>query len=119
MKSKLPLVSMLLSAWMMMYVVKAQATAPSQIFLDYDQDNKMLHVEVKHVSQSPRTHYIRKLVVYQNDQQIHTLHFSSQTSATAQVKDVPLEAGPGDNIRVLAVCSEAGRGEGTLVIPEE
>ena len=97
---------------------QAQAVPPSAIELSYDEDKKTLHVAVKHVSKNTHKDYIRKLNVYQNDKGPTSYYFPAQTSATELITDIPLDVNPKDVIRVEAVCSNAGRGEQTLVIAE-
>ena len=98
-------------------VSSAQATPPSEILLKYDSQGKTLHVTIKHVSSHLRKHHIRKLEVYKNDIQVGDYNYNNQTKATEQDQNVQMEAVAGDVIRVLAICSEAGRGEATLTIP--
>ena len=99
--------------------VLAQARPPSTIELTYDAQKGSLHVVVKHVSENMRKHYIRKITVTRNKEVPVPYYYSSQTSAAEMMVDIPLKVMPKDTITVEAVCSEAGRGEETLIIPEE
>jgi hypothetical protein len=98
--------------------VLAQARPPSSIDLTYDAAKESLHIDIKHVSENMRKHYIRKITVTKNKEVPSTYFYSSQTSASEMIVDVPMKAMPKDTITVEVVCSEAGRGEQTLVIPE-
>ena len=93
------------------------ATPPSKIILTYDQDKKILNIDVEHVSSHLRKHHIRKLVVYKNDKEVQTFYYSNQTSSTGLVQDVSLEAKPEDIIKVVVTCTESGPTEEVLTIP--
>ena len=111
----------LLTAGLFIFCVvnAAWATPPSSIDLSYDPENKNLHIEIAHASHDPRAHHIRKVEVTRNDDKPIDLYFATQTTPAMLTTDVPLEAKEGDTIRVVAICSEAGRKEETLVIPKE
>ena len=94
------------------------ATPPSKIILEYDQEKKILHMEFKHVSSNPRKHYLRRVFVYKNDVEAIKRDYTTQTNPQELIEDVSIELKPGDVIRVLAICSKAGRKEETLIIPE-
>ena len=97
--------------------VYAYAHPPSEIALTYDPDTKMLHIDIKHVSDSLRKHHIRKLIIYKNDAEFKSFSYVTQKPPGLE-EDALLDAEPGDTIRVKAVCSEAGSQEATLVIPD-
>jgi hypothetical protein len=90
---------------------------PGPIDLQYDPQTKVLHAELRHVTDNQRQHHIRRLYVYKNDAPTQKFSYVKQTTATRLIQDVPLDASSGDTIRVKAVCSEAGYKEETLVIP--
>ena len=93
------------------------ATAPSAIDMEYDAENKIFHVEVKHISHNMNKHYIRRLIVYKNDEEVGKFTYPKQTSPNGLIEDLPLEAKSGDIIRVSAICNEAGPSEETFTIP--
>ena len=93
------------------------ARPPSKIILEYDQQKKILHMEFKHVSLDPRKHYLRRVLIYKNDEDFIQKNYSSQTNAQGLIQDLTIDLKPGDVIRVLAICSDAGRKEETLIIP--
>src|SRR5687767_6135178 len=98
--------------------LKVEARPPSQIELTYDKDKQSLHIVAKHLSESMREHYIRKVDVWKNDEDPIPHFFSSQTSAAELITDIPLSAMPNDVIHVEAVCSKAGRTQQSLVVQE-
>lgn len=96
----------------------AWATPPSNIELEYDATERVLHITLRHVTHNVREHRIRRLIIYKNDEEIKSYYMPSQPSPKGIDKKVSLEAESGDEIRVKAICSEAGIGEATLTIPE-
>lgn len=95
------------------------ANPPSGIDLDYDQEKKVLHIEVQHITKDPRKHYIRRLYIFKNEEEIEDFPFAKQTSTAELIQDVTLDLSPKDVIRVKAVCNQAGTKEETLVIPDD
>jgi hypothetical protein len=90
---------------------------PSAMDLTYNGSEKKLHVEVKHVSTNKRDHVVYKLVAFKNDVEVNTSKYLKQTSATMLISDIPLDAVPGDVLRVKAFCNDAGSREQTLIVP--
>ena len=76
-------------------------------------------MELKHVSRDPQEHYIRRVFIYRNGEEILKQSYTHQTNAKGLVEDFPLEFEPLDEVRVLAICRDAGRKEATLIIPEK
>ena len=106
---------------LLFYVLLGQALAhaPSKIDLTYDADKKVLHLEMTHVSTNLLKHYIRKIIIYKNEEEVQNIYLVKQTTASTVVEDVPLEAKDGDVIRVKAICAEAGYKEESLTIREK
>lgn len=96
---------------------RAMARPPTEINLSYDTEKRNLHIEARHVTKNPRKHFIRRVIVYRNDEGVEKRFYVQQTTATMFIEDLALEAFPGDVLRVEAVCNEVGRKETTLVIP--
>ena len=95
------------------------ATPPSSIDLTYDPGKGNLRIEIAHAAHDPHRHHIRKVQVFLNDEKPIDLYFATQTTPARLIIDLALYAKGGDKIRVLAICSEAGRREETLIVPEE
>ncbi len=96
---------------------RAMARPPTEINLSYDAEAGNLHIEARHVTNNTRKHFIRKVIVYNNDEKVAERSYVQQTTASMLIEDFALEAFPGDILRVEAVCNEVGRKETTLVIP--
>ena len=93
------------------------AHPPSDMKLEYDQNQKNLHVEITHTAHDPREHHIRKILITHNDKEPLVRYFATQTRPSELIVDVPLEAKAQDKIRVMAICNEGGQKEETLIVP--
>ncbi len=92
------------------------AHPPESIELTYDRATQILTIRVNHVSQRNRTHYIRKISVYRNDEVVVEDTFPAQEPWGLE-HQVKVETKSGDVLKVKAVCSKAGSEEETLAIP--
>ena len=94
---------------------------PANISLNYDSDSQTLKIDVAHVSNNVREHYIRRLVIYKNGLEIKSMTFPRQPTPTGFTQDISLATQPGDLIKVEAFCREGGTAEAHIVIaqPEE
>ncbi|MFH1359948.1 MAG: hypothetical protein ABIJ41_02805 [Candidatus Omnitrophota bacterium] len=97
----------------------ASAHPPSEIQLNYNQENQILHIVVSHNTHNLTKHRIRKVIVYLNDQEVLNKNYVKQMSASELVNDIAVQAKPGDIISVKAICSEAGYKQESLIIPQE
>ncbi len=93
-----------------------QAHPPGKIELSYDAKEHILTVKIDHVTNNTLKHYIRKLTLFKNDQELDSYYFVTQSPQGLEEK-IPLEAKSKDNIRVKAICKQAGYLEQTLTIP--
>ena len=96
----------------------AHATPPTQIDLTYDLDKGNLHVEAKHPTDNLNKHYLRRLVVYKNNDQEQEFSYIRQTSPSKLVQDVPIIAKPGDVLAVEAFCKEGGSKREELIVSD-
>ena len=117
MKRKIFLLVIFLSCMLTAHLTWARP--PSSIDLTYDPKTEILHIDLKHPSSNPQQHHIRKILVYKNNEEPILFHYASQTSAEGTIQDVPLKAKPQDVIRGEAICSDAGCGDQTLIIPAD
>jgi len=116
MNKKILIISLLFNSIILNVVF---ARPPSEIDLTYDADKKTLHIEMIHVTNNLREHHIRRIFIYQNDQEVQDIRLVTQTTASMLIQDVPLEAKEGDVIRIKAICKEGGYKEEELTIREE
>jgi len=101
------------------FVPPGWAHPPQDIQLDYDLTAGLLHVSMKHVTVDPREHRIRKIVVYLNGEEVQEHYYVQQTSADGLKVDIELQAQPGDEISIKAICSKAGFSQARFIIPDE
>lgn len=94
----------------------AASHSPSEITFQYDFVQKKLYIEMRHVTRKTRKHYIRRLFVYKNDQEVQVFTYTHQGPVITFIQDVDLEAVKGDRLRVKAICSDAGRIEETWTV---
>ena len=94
------------------------ATPPESIKLDYDSKEKILHIEVTHVTHNLRQHHLRRIMISRNGEEVGTINMTTQKTSSSVLLDAPLEANPGDKITVEAQCNKSGPREETLIIPQ-
>ena len=108
----------LLITFLIFMATTTSAHPPTGMKLDYNQTTGTLHIEMRHVTGNMRKHYIRRILVYKNQEEPISLAIPQQTTPSSMVKDVPLKANPKDVIRVQAFSTDGGSAEETLIIPE-
>ncbi len=98
------------------------AHPPKSIELVFESTTKVLRVNISHVVNDPSRHYIEKVVVELNGEEIITQTFKTQTDKQKQeIMYVIGDAQEGDKISVTAYCSISGKKTETLdvIIPEK
>ncbi len=106
----------LIGIFLLMFGSRAWTTPPSQIELSYNKETEVLTIKVYHPSKSTRAHYIRRIFVYKNDEEIIKEGFPAQ-EAWGMTNEVKVPTRSGDQLRVKAVCVNAGSAEETILIP--
>jgi len=99
------------------WLSKAGATPPD-VTLNYDPGTQILKIDVVHVSNNVREHYIRRLVVYKNNEETESMTFPRQETPTGFTKSISMAVQPGDSIRVEAFCKEGGTKAAEVVVPQ-
>ena len=95
-----------------------EAHPPRDMTLTYDKEKGTLHISLSHISKNPRDHFIRKIIVYKNNEELEEHYFVTQTSGKGLETDISIEAGAGDVIGIKAICNKAGYAEAKLTIEE-
>jgi small ligand-binding sensory domain FIST len=86
------------------------AHPPSDIIITYDKATKTLHAVIMHNVANPSNHYIKKVDVAINGQEIIEHKISGQDNNTNQtVAYLIPDAKTGDTISVEAYCSISGK----------
>lgn len=94
------------------------ARPPSKIIMSYDTKTSVLDIEVKHVTVNVVKHYIRKVVVYKNSQEILNKTYPRQPQPPGFSEKVNVNAKVGDIFTVKAYCIEGGIGEEKLEVTD-
>ena len=104
-------------AVMIMFLSFAYATSPSQMNLSYDQDKGILHIEAHHPSDNMNTHYLRRLVLYQNGTQIKEIFYFKQNAPVKFIENIPIIAKEGNVLAVEVFCVKGGSKRAEITIP--
>ncbi len=93
--------------------------SPSGMELEYDVENGQLNITITHNVEDKSTHYIEKINIKKNGNDVDTLNYNSQPSTSTFTYNYQVNAEAGDNINVKASCSQGGNIEKTIKITEE
>lgn len=92
-----------------------QAHPPKDIAAEFDNETKELTVTISHYVDDPVRHYIDKIVVELNDEEIITQKLKAQvTKGEQKALYMVTDATEGDRISVTAYCSIAGKKKVTI-----
>lgn len=98
-------------------VISASAHSPSEMELDYDKDDEILKVLIKHSVSDNESHFIQNIKVEVNGQEKISKDYASQPDKTEFTYAYDLTAKGGDEITVTADCNQGGDLSETLTIP--
>jgi len=110
-----------LAAFMLLVMLTMPATAhsPSQVSLVYDSQNQSLFVTTTHQVSNPSSHYVFKILVQKNGEQVLTKEYKSQPTSSTFTYDYPINATKGDVLKATAFCSIAGSRSGEITVVED
>lgn len=106
------------AAFLLLLILPATATAPSNITITYNPDMHRLFVTVTHPTENPETHYIRGVQVKINGEVISDPTYKNQTGRTSFTKSYDVMANPGDSVWVVATCIRGQSLEAHIDIPK-
>lgn len=88
----------------------AYAHPPSTIKIQFDLATQILKADIEHRVSDPATHYINKVDIGLNGEEIQTLSFPAQATPKRQILEIQL-AGvkSGDTISVEGYCNLSGK----------
>lgn len=96
------------------------AHPPTDVELTFDQETMILTVSASHMVGKITKHYIEKIVVELNDEEIITQRLRIQSSEAKQEVSYAIPGTRvGDTFSVTAYCNIAGKKKNTLLIEEE
>ena len=114
----LPILAVL--ALLALLSIPVQAHPPSEVMLSFDQKNQTLDVAILHKVSSPSGHYVARVDIFKNDENILSSDYGSQPSASDPFTySYAVNATSGDVLKATATCSIAGSKSGELTVGEE
>jgi desulfoferrodoxin (superoxide reductase-like protein) len=104
----------------MMAFTTASAHPPTGIELEYDTETQVLTVRILHSVKKVNNHFIDKIVVELNDNEIITQKFARQSSEPYQeVQYTIIDAKTGGSIAVTGFCNISGKKKVTLEVEQK
>jgi hypothetical protein len=98
----------------------AYAHPPSDIIISYDAKTKILQAVIKHNVNNPESHFIKKVDVGSNGEEIIEHKISRQDNFASQTVSYLIpDAKVGDTISVEGYCSISGKFKKEIVIKAE
>jgi len=99
---------------------KGLAHPPSNIELQFDNETKILQINVTHPVTDVKKHFINKIEVYLDDELMIIQNFKKQKDNKSQEATYLLfDAVVGSKIKVRAICSISGSKTGEIVVEEQ
>ena len=93
---------------------------PSGIELEFDITEHELEIIAYHTVKDSLKHYVNRIVVKLNGEEVIEQKFWSQADSQVQRAEyVIIDARLGDEIEVIAGCNISGRKKGSLVVEEK
>lgn len=103
----------------LMYVHFSAAHQPSNIILSFDNETKTLHVEVIHAVHKIAQHFVDRITVQLNGNEIIVQSFSIQGNEEMQRACYMIPGAEiGDEVKVTGYCNISGKNTEILVISE-
>ncbi len=98
----------------------ASGHPPSAIDLQFDEEQKVLTVEINHSVNNSAKHYINKVSVKLNRQPIIEQKFARQIDNKQQVAVYKIiDAEPGDTVEITAFCNVSGKIRQEIIVGEK
>ncbi len=93
------------------------AHPPGDVDLEFNLEEHLLTVRVQHHTEAPLVHYINKIVVELNDNEMIVQRFKKQPTKNIQIAVYKMiDAKIDDVIQVTAYCNINGKKKETLVV---
>lgn len=112
--------TMILAVTFLMPISAAWGHPPESVKLEFDITEHLLKIMAGHDVKNPTKHYVDRIVVQLNGEEIIQQTFKSQVDTEGQVVVYKIiDAKPGDEISVSARCNIAGRKKASIEVEEE
>ncbi|MGA2527077.1 MAG: hypothetical protein ABSF79_10735 [Smithellaceae bacterium] len=108
------------------YPQLVSAHSPENVQLEYDSSSQTLKVTITHNTSSPKTHFVKSVIIKKNGSILSRNEYDSQPARDTftyvyDVSSYIYDVSPqdGDTFEVTANCSISGDTTGTLIIKKE
>ena len=110
-----------LAAVMLLIMLALPVTAhpPAQVSLAYDSQNQSLNVTTTHVVSNPASHYVFKIAVQKNGEQVLTKEYTSQLTSSTFTYIYLINATKGDVLKATDYCIIAGSRSAEITVVED
>lgn len=85
-----------------------EAHAASDLELEYDHEEQVLHVTISHSVSDPQSHYIETVEIRKNDELIHSEEYSEQPDDSQFTYSYNITAENDDELEVFVECNRGG-----------
>jgi hypothetical protein len=103
---------------LIMLALPAAAHPPAQVSLAYDSQNQSLEVTTTHQVSDPTSHYVFKIAVQKNGEQVLTKEYTSQPTSSTFSYNYSLNASKGDVLKATAYCIIAGSKSAEITVED-
>ncbi|HLF18393.1 MAG TPA: hypothetical protein VI749_05805 [Candidatus Omnitrophota bacterium] len=104
---------------MLLFGVNGWATPPSILEIDYIKEEGKLYVYMDHLSRDHTRHYIRKVSIMKNGEEVATKTNRQQVDPNHYAFSIDVQAAANDEITVTTFCSEGGKKSTSIVVPKD
>jgi hypothetical protein len=105
---------------LVIWITPVRGHPPAKIDMHFDLTAKVLSVSASHAVSDSTRHYVDRVVVKLNGDEIIEQEFRSQSDNHVQIVEyMIIDAKVGDEIEVTAGCNISGRIKRTLVVEEQ
>jgi len=74
---------------------------------------------MRHVTHNTREHFIRRLIVYKNKEEVGSIIIARQASPSYYKADIRVVAEGEDELSIKAICNKGGIGRANIVVPKD
>ncbi len=101
-----------------MLALPVAAHPPAQVSLAYDSQNQSLKVTTTHQVSDPTSHYVFRIDILKNGEQVITKEYAIQPTSSTFSYDYPLNATNGDVLKAVAYCIIAGSRSAEITVED-
>ena len=102
----------------LLFPLSTFAHGPSKVALSYDTGGQTLAVTIKHNVSNPGSHFIDRVIVSKNGEEVLTQTYTSQPDVLPFTYTYEVPAAAGDTFAVKAECNKFGSRKAKLTVAE-